>query len=124
MMPECVVCSFVTPALLQVGPDDVDQLLGALDSLGLARDGRTCDMGEHVVLDDFRHQCVRRTADSRDLVQDLRAALLRLESPLQRFDLSTQATHAPQQFRLLSDRVTHENSPDTLPGYGTGCLAL
>ena len=36
MMPrDRVVCSFVTPALLQIGPDDVDQLLGTLGTFGL-----------------------------------------------------------------------------------------
>src|SRR5581483_8143376 len=44
--------------LLQVGPNDLQQLLGASLALGLAFDRIARDMGEHVLLEHFRHEPV------------------------------------------------------------------
>ena len=64
-------------------------------------------MPSHVILDHLGHEGIHRPAGRHDLLQNLVAALFRLQGPLQGFDLSADFAHAGQQLDLFSDRMSY-----------------
>jgi peptide-methionine (R)-S-oxide reductase len=90
----------------EVGADYIDQLIGPLLALDIAR-VRVRNVGAQVILDHLRHQSIHGTARRSDLLQNFRASLLRLQGALEALDLAANAAHATQEFGLLTNGVTH-----------------
>src|SRR5437899_5015646 len=101
--------------LLQIGANDLDEFVGTFGAISVARDRRTRDVRLCVILDHFRHESAHRAADSRDLLHDFCAALLRFEGPLQGFHLAADPAHASEQIGLFPNGVAHERSPESNP---------
>ena len=93
--------------LLQVGADDVEQLLGRLHVERPGMRVRVHQVRADVVLDHFGHQAGQGAADAGDELHDLLAAGLVLQRALDGLHLALHAAHAGQQLRLLADGVGH-----------------
>jgi hypothetical protein len=82
--------------LLDIGTNDVDQLIGAFAAIGISCEFRVGILRMNVVPDYFRRQAMHRTARSRYLLQDFGASLLGFERAFQSLDLAAYTAHAAQ----------------------------
>jgi len=65
------------------------------------------DVDTDVVLHDLGHEAVDRATNGCDELQCLRAPRLRLKSPLNGLDLSSDAADAADQLRLIAAGMAH-----------------
>src|SRR5260221_12094921 len=96
-------CGRAVRRLLQVGPDDVHQLVGALEADGIRLLAEAEDMAPDVVLDDLGHQTVHGPAGRRDELKDDPAFGLGVERTRDRLDLAADAIDTVQKLRLFAD---------------------
>src|SRR4051812_32965586 len=92
---------------LQVGSNDFDQIRGALGLLRILFMGGIDDVIADVVLEQFGGQPGDGAPDRGDQHQHVGAAELRLQSPLDGFELPPNAPNPPEKLRLVFDGVRH-----------------
>src|SRR2546428_6871839 len=98
-------------SLPEIGADGVSRFGRGGGPAGIALARGINDVDADVVLHDLGHKAVDRGRNGRDELQCLGAPRLRLKSPLDGLDLSSDAADATDQLRLLADGVAHtENS--------------
>src|SRR3989442_7440397 len=94
-------------SLPEIGADGVDQFARGAGPAGIALAGGINDVDTDVVLHDLGHETGNRAPNGRYELQCLRGPRLRLESPLNGLDLSSDAADPADQLRPLADGVNH-----------------
>ena len=95
---------------LQIGSDDVKQLLSRFLVERSRMFIRIDQMQVHVVFDDLGHETRHGAARARYEVRDLLARRLSLKSTFYALNLSPKSTNACQQLFLIANRMTHFQS--------------
>ncbi len=97
----------LTHASLEIGAHDVDEFVCRLD-LGRSRLlRRVNDVMFDVALNDFSQQTIHRTTACRDVLQHGAGVLLRLETLLNRRNLTCYPPDAIEELLLIANGVTH-----------------
>ena len=95
------------PALLQVRPDNLNQLIGCqrLGRAGFARGIE--DMKADVVLQELGHESIHGAAGGGDELQYVCTVLVTFERPLDSFNLSADATDTQGELFFFAKYVGH-----------------
>jgi hypothetical protein len=93
---------------LEIGADDIDQLVGGVGSVRVALSLGIDDVDTDVVLHNLGHEAVDRPPDGRDQLQRLRAPRLSLESPFEGLDLSPNAADPADQLGFAAAGMAHD----------------
>jgi hypothetical protein len=100
-------CALPNRRSLEVRPNDVDELVGSLAPIALRRSAE--HVREDVLLEDFRHQTVHSAAGSGNELERLAAVGFGLKGALDGLALSSNASDAREQFRLVANSMAHES---------------
>jgi hypothetical protein len=65
----------------------------------------------NMVLDDLSYESIQSPATGSGLLQDIRTLIIRIDRPLNRFNLAAQSFHAIQELYLFFRDVTHGLKP-------------
>src|SRR5579859_7793211 len=105
-------------ASLQIGSDDVQQLIRRIGIEGTWVLLEVDQMRADMVFDNLGHEALHGAACAGDQMHDLLASGLAGERPLDALHLASQAAHAGQQLLLIANRVAHELLWHTPLSYG------
>jgi hypothetical protein len=89
--------------LLQIGPDDIDQFLGA--RINALAAGRQLDVTANVVFEHLSHESIHSAPSSRNELKNVRTLSFFLQRTFDRLNLASDAANAFKQLFFLANRM-------------------